>query len=86
MTWITDAEKAKGAYELLIKFNDGKNTIVDLKNTIENDHRPIIRTLLDVNTFNSFTVANDTVCWENGVDFAPEYLYEIGNSGCPSKT
>ena len=77
MMWITNAEKANGTYEILIKFNDGKNIIVDLKNTIENDHRPIIRDLLDVNTFNSFTVANDTVCWENGVDFAPEYLYEI---------
>ena len=51
MMCITDAEKAKGTYEILIKFNDGKSTIVDLQNTIENDHRPIIRALLDVNTF-----------------------------------
>ena len=79
MMWIIDAEKAKGTYEILIRFNDGKNTIVDLKSTIENDHRSIIRDLLDVNTFNSFTVANDTVCWKNGADFAPEYLYKIGN-------
>ena len=78
MMWIIDAEKASGTYEIFIKFNDGKSTIVDLKNTIENDHRPIIRDLLNVNMFNTFTVANDTVCWENGVDFAPEYLYEIG--------
>jgi transposase-like protein len=78
MKWIIDAEKANGTYEILVKFNDGKNTIVDLKNTIENDHRPIIRDLLDENAFNSFTVANDTICWENGVDFAPEYLFEIG--------
>jgi len=79
MMWITNAEKAKGTYEILVTFNDGKNTVVDLKNTIENDHRPIIRALLDANIFNSFTVANDTVCWKNGVDFAPEYFYEIGN-------
>jgi len=78
MIWITDAEKAKGTYEILVRFNDGKYTIVDLKNTIEKDHRPIIRDLLDVNIFNSFAVANDTVCWKNGVDFAPEYLYKIG--------
>ena len=78
MIWVIDAKKTEGTYELLIWFNDGKSAIVDLKNTIENDHRPIIKDLLDVNTFNSFTVANDTVCWKNGVDFAPEYLYEIG--------
>jgi transposase-like protein len=81
MMWITNAEKAKGTYEIWIRFNDGKTTIVDLKSTIENDHRPIIRALLDVNNFNSFTVANDTVCWNNGVDFAPEYLYGVGNLG-----
>ena len=39
MVWIIDVEKANGTYEILITFNDGKNTIVDLKNTIENDHR-----------------------------------------------
>ena len=81
MLWITNAEKAKGTYEILIEFNNGKRAIVDLRNTIENDHRTIIRALLDVNMFNSFTVANDTVSWKNGVDFAPEYLYEIGNTG-----
>ena len=79
MIWIKDAEKAKGTYEILIRFNNGKKSIVDLRNTIENDHRPIIRELLDVNMFNLFTVENDTVCWKNGVDFAPEYFYEIGN-------
>jgi hypothetical protein len=52
MIWITDAKKASGTYEILIKFNDGKNAVIDLKNTIKNDHRPIIRALLDVNIFN----------------------------------
>ncbi|MDR0796855.1 MAG: DUF2442 domain-containing protein [Tannerella sp.] len=79
MIWITEAKKANGTYEIFIGFNDGKKMTVDLKNTIQNDHRPVIRALLDENTFNSFMVANDTVCWENGVDFAPEFLYEIGN-------
>ena len=78
MKWVTDAKKEKGTYQILVTFNDGRNAVVDLKKTIENDHRPIIRALLDVNIFNSFTVANDTVSWKNGADFAPEYLYEVG--------
>ena len=41
--WIIDAKKANGTYEILIKFNDGKNTVVDLKNTIENDRNRLIK-------------------------------------------
>ena len=32
--------------------------------------------LLDLNIFNTVKVRLDTLCWDNGVDFAPEYLYE----------
>ncbi|MDR2345139.1 MAG: DUF2442 domain-containing protein [Planctomycetaceae bacterium] len=35
-----------------------------------------MKELLDINKFNSCKVQCDTLCWENGVDFVPEYLYE----------
>ena len=31
MIWIIDAKKANGTSEISIKFNNGKNAIVDLK-------------------------------------------------------
>ena len=77
MVWIINAQKANGTYALQLEFNDGLKGIVDFKNVLENDHRHIIRELLDVSIFNTFAAENDTVCWKNGVDFAPEYLYEI---------
>ena len=77
MTWVIDAKKAKGTYELFLEFNDGLKGFVDLKEILKNDHRAIIRELLDVKIFNNFVIENDTVCWHNGVDFAPEFLYEM---------
>jgi hypothetical protein len=46
------------------------------KNELEKDHREIIRELLDLEKFNTVKLAHHTLCWDNGVDFAPEYLYE----------
>jgi hypothetical protein len=43
---------------------------------LDNDHRQVIRDLLDLNKFKTVKVEIDTLCWDNGADFAPEYLYE----------
>ena len=76
MIWITQAEHIKN-YEIWIKFNDGIDGVVDLEPTIKNDHREIFRELEDVEQFKRFRVDDDTIVWENGLDLAPEYLYEL---------
>lgn len=75
MIWVVKAE-LKDAYKIFVEFNDGVNGIIDFREKLENDHREIIKELLDMNKFKTFKVDMDTLCWENGVDFAPEYLYE----------
>jgi hypothetical protein len=50
--------------------------LIDFKDKITTDHRKIIRELVDKNKFNKIRVERHTLCWENGVDFAPEYLYD----------
>jgi len=77
MVWVTNAKKIDAPYQLHLEFNDGLKGLVDLKKVLENDHRPIVRELLNIEVFNAFEVENDTVCWKNGVDFAPEFLYEM---------
>ncbi len=75
MIWLTDAEY-RSDYRLYVKFNDGTAGEVDLKSKIFDDPRPIFRALRDREFFSRLRVANDTISWENGLDLAPEYLYE----------
>jgi hypothetical protein len=75
MVWVIRAE-LKNDYKIFIEFNDGIKGIIDFKEKLSNDHRQIIRDLLDYNKFKTVKVDMDTLCWDNGVDYAPEYLYE----------
>jgi len=75
MIWVVRAE-LQDNYKIFVEFNDGVTGVIDFKEKLESDHRQIIRDLLDLSTFKTVKVGMDTLCWENGVDFAPEYLYE----------
>ena len=66
----------EGDYTVSIEFNDGQNGIINLKSELEKDHRPIIQELLDLEIFKTVKIKYDTLCWDNGADFAPEYLYD----------
>jgi len=75
MIHVINAE-LKNDYTIGVEFNDGLKGIIDFKKILEEDHRAIIRELLDIDTFNTVKLERHTLCWDNGVDFAPEYLYE----------
>jgi len=75
MVWIVNAELREN-YQVFVEFNDGVSGIIDFKEKLDNDHRQVIRDLLDLNKFKTVKVEIDTLCWDNGADFAPEYLYE----------
>lgn len=63
-------------YKIYLKFNDEKEGVLDLKDTITKDHRAIVRALSDIEQFKKFKLAADTLVWENGLDLAPEFLHE----------
>lgn len=75
MIWVVKAELKKD-YEIFVEFNDGVNGVIDFKEKLNSDRRQVIRELLDLDKFRTVKVNMDTLCWDNGVDFAPEYLYE----------
>ena len=75
MVWVVKSE-LKDDYKVFIEFNDGLCGTIDFYNKLLNDHRQIVRELLDLDIFRTVRTRLDTVCWDNGVDFAPEYLYE----------
>lgn len=70
----------KGAYTILLTFNNGERKLVNLENSIFEVEWEIFKPLRDVDYFKSFSIHLNTICWQNEADFAPEYLYEIGAS------
>ena len=73
MIWVTDA-KTLPDYRLWVRFSDGMEGEVDLKDFIAADTRPIVASLLDPTAFSAIRVEMDTVVWANGFDLAPEFL------------
>ena len=64
-------------YRIKLLFNNGEIKTVDLQNELnENVYAP----LRQLDYFKQFQVKYNTIEWENGADYAPEYLYEIGKS------
>ena len=70
--WVTKAEHIR-QYKLELHFNDGTRGIVDLKDSL---NKPIFEPLINIQYFKKFKLNSWTITWENGADFAPEFLYE----------
>jgi hypothetical protein len=62
-------------YVLWIKFNDGVEGEIDLKDELEGE---VFEPLRNLEAFKSFAVDPEleTIVWGNGADLAPEFLYE----------
>jgi hypothetical protein len=73
--WVT-AATALPEYRLQLRFSDGTEGEVALKDFVFRDTRPIVAALRDPNAFAAIRVELDTVVWANGFDLAPEFLYE----------
>ena len=74
MVWIKDAEYVED-YKIHVTFSNGESGIIDLKEVIYNDKRPVFSELVDITKFRQFKVDFDTIVWKNGLDLAPEFLY-----------
>jgi hypothetical protein len=61
-------------YKLLLKFSNGAEMTVDLENELNGT---VFTPLKDKSKFRKFSIVFNTIEWENGADFAPEYLYEL---------
>lgn len=76
MIFVTEANY-EGDYKLWLRFNDGRSGIVDLGPWLHGQPGPIFCELRDLDEFRCFRVDMDTVCWGNGADLAPEFLYDM---------
>ncbi|MEI7676406.1 MAG: DUF2442 domain-containing protein [Bacteroidales bacterium] len=62
-------------FKIKLEFNNGETWTVDLENELNGT---VFLPLRDKSYFKQFSVVFDTIEWENGADFDPEYLFEIG--------
>jgi len=62
-------------YIIHLKFDDGLEGDVDLKNELDG---PVFEPLKDLKAFRNFVVHSElhTIVWGNGADLAPEFLHE----------
>ncbi len=71
---ITKAKYLEG-YKIKLWFNDGNVKTVDLSDKLKGK---VFEPLHDLNYFKNFSISFNTIEWQNGADFAPEFLYQIG--------
>ena len=73
--WIVRNVKYVENYKLNITFADGSTKVVDLENNLDGE---VFEPLKDTEFFKTVHADGTSIAWENGADFAPEFLYEIG--------
>jgi len=75
MIGVIEARHVKD-YILWLRFSDGLEGEVDLESELEGE---IFEPLREPEIFRSFSLHPEfrTVAWENGADFAPEFLYSL---------
>ncbi len=62
-------------YTIHVRFADGTGGDLDLKQELYGE---VFEPLKDPNVFREFYIHSEfhTLCWPNGADLAPEFLYE----------
>ena len=61
-------------YRIKLTFNNGEIKTVDLQNELNG---VVYAPLRQLDYFQKFQLKYNTIEWENGADYAPEYLYEL---------
>ena len=62
-------------YDVRFTFSDGREGVVDLRRTVFEDPREIFATLRDPSVFKRLFIDHGVLCWPDGPDIAPEYIY-----------
>lgn len=75
MTPELESAEYAGGYKIHLKFSDGTAGTIDLERELWGE---VFEPLKQPETFRNFSIHPElrTICWPNGADFAPEYLYE----------
>lgn len=71
--WVVKKVSVEDGYVLRLLFADGGEKLFDFKPYLE---KKPYESLKDYDKFSKARVAGDSVIWDDGIDIAPEELYE----------
>ncbi len=69
---VTSAQYIKD-YKIWLSFSDGAQGEIDLSSELFGE---LFEPLKEIKFFKSFELEDHTISWNNGADFAPEFLRE----------
>jgi hypothetical protein len=69
---LTDASYS-GGYRIFLKYEDGTQGTINLEGELYGE---MFVPLKNIEYFKKFQIQGSSIAWENGADFAPEFLYE----------
>ena len=70
--WVISAKYIQD-YRIWLVFNDNVAGEIDFSNELDGE---IFEPLKDIKYFKNFKIRGHTLSWDNGADFAPEFLRE----------
>jgi hypothetical protein len=75
MSYLPEINRAKrvNGFVIAMRFNDGTEKHIDISQWFKG---PVFKPLRDPKFFAKFFVEGGTLAWPNGVDIAPEALYD----------
>ncbi len=80
--WLVVDVKARANYELHVRFIDGTEGRVEMREMIFSRKAGVFTSLRQPATFAAVGVQDAAVVWENGLDLAPDAMYdEIKRNG-----
>lgn len=78
---VTEAKRGRG-FVIATRFDDGTEKHFDISRWFRG---PVFKPLKDANYFKKFFIDAGTLAWPNGVDIAPEALYDAEDVRTSSK-
>lgn len=73
-----------GDFQIRLKFSNNLVGVADLEDTISSDPRSVFHELRNPAKFQQFQADGYTICWENGLDLAPEFLFFLAFRNDPT--
>ena len=82
MHYLPEVVKAKhiNGFVIATCFNDGTEKFLDISQWFKG---PVFRSLKNPGFFRKFFIEGGTLAWPNGVDIAPEALYQAADVRSP---